>query len=430
MSETGRAACYYAPPQPGSAPSRSGRAAATPRPWLRPSRVGGRDGRAGGSRRASAGVGGPDGGGLGRGASAKVGQMANRDGNGWTSCGQGHRHWGRFGAAGLLAYAPCDPHAARAGAGVPGRRTASGRAFPGAAASGRVTSGRVSGRGSAPRAAAAPDGPPGSVCVLLQRRSWWGNHGGRWGPPGGARDSHESAVAAALREAEEECALPASAVIVRGILRDDHGGWSYQTVLASAEGPLPVRPVSSETSQTAWVPADDVPALALHPGFAARWPVLREALQPMTIIVDVANVMGSRPDGWWRDRAGAARRLRDQLAGLAGEGVAALPESVGAPALERWFPDFVLVVEGAARQIAAAHAVGSPDRRDQTGADSEPGERVEVVAARGSGDDTIAELAGNTNGRRLVVTADRQLRERCVAAGASVTGPSWLLGLL
>ena len=312
--------------------------------------------------------------------------MAIRDGNGWTACGHGHRHWGRYGAAGLLAYAPCQP-------------------------------------------GAAPPGQAGTVapiCVLLQRRSWWGNHGGTWGPPGGARDSHESAVAAALREAEEECGLPADAVSVLGILRDDHGGWSYQTVIAAAPRAFPVHALSSETSKAAWVAAEDVTALDLHPGFAARWPVLREALQPLTVIVDVANVMGSRPDGWWRDRAGAARRLRGELAGLAAEGVAALPESVPAPVLERWFPEFVLVVEGAARSIAAHHAAGSRDR-DASGS---PGGRLRVVAAAGSGDDTIAALAGDLEGRRLVVTADRRLRERCVAAGASVTGPSWLLGQL
>jgi 8-oxo-dGTP diphosphatase len=308
-----------------------------------------------------------------------VGPMVDRDGNGWTRCGQGHRHWGRYGAAGLLAYAPC---------------------------------------GGGPGAGAAD--PAGAVCVLLQRRSWWGNHGGTWGPPGGARDSHESEVAAALREAEEECGLAADSVTVRGILRDDHGGWSYRTVIASVPRTLPVRAVSSETSQAAWVPAGDVAGLALHPGFAARWPVLREALQPLTVIVDVANVMGSRPDGWWRDRAGAARRLRDQVAGLAAEGVAALPASAGVPELERWFPDFVLVVEGAARSVAAAHGGGSAAAHG----------RLRVVAARGSGDDTIAELAGDLAGRRLVVTADRELRERCVAAGAAVTGPSWLLALL
>ena len=56
--------------------------------------------------------------------------------------------------------------------------------------------------------------------------------------------------------------------------------------------------------------------------------------------------------------------------------------------------------------------------------------RVRVVAAGGSGDDLIADLAVRTPGRRLVVTADRDLRSRCAAAGASVTGPRWLLGLL
>jgi 8-oxo-dGTP diphosphatase len=311
-----------------------------------------------------------------------VGAMVNRDGNGWTTCGRGHRHWGRFGAAGLLAYAPCP---AGQGAG----------------------------------------GPGGEACVLLQRRSWWGNHGGAWGPPGGARDSHESAVTAALREAEEECAMPPDAVSVLGILLDDHDGWSYQTVIASAPQPFPVRPASSETSRAAWVAARDVPALGLHPGFAETWPVLREALQPLTVVVDAANVMGSRPDGWWRDRAGAARRLRDQLAGLSAEGVPSLPDSMDAPALERWFPDIVLVVEGAARSVAAAHAAAGPGREPGPG-----GERVRVVAAPGSGDDTITAVAGELDGRRLVVTADRELRERCVAAGASVTGPRWLLGQL
>jgi len=42
----------------------------------------------------------------------------------------------------------------------------------------------------------------------------------------------------------------------------------------------------------------------------------------------------------------------------------------------------------------------------------------------------IAALAGELPGWRLVVTADRELRGRCRSAGASVTGPSWLLGLL
>jgi 8-oxo-dGTP diphosphatase len=300
-----------------------------------------------------------------------VAPVADGDGNGWVTCAQGHRHWGFYGAAGLLAYAPL----------------------------------RGNGTG-----------------VLLQRRSWWVNHGGTWAPPGGARDSHESAEAAALREAAEECGLPPAAVTVYGILTDDHGGWAYQTVVASAREPVPVRSVSSETSKVSWVPEEDIAGLRLHPGFAEQWPALRQALQPVTIIVDGANVMGSRPDGWWRDRAGAARRLRDQLVALAAEGLVALPESVPAPALDRWFPDYVLVVEGAARSMAAAHGGG--------GSQDSPPDRVWVLAARGSGDDTIAQAAHQIQGRRLVVTADRELRDRCQAAGASVTGPSWLLGVL
>jgi ADP-ribose pyrophosphatase YjhB (NUDIX family) len=294
--------------------------------------------------------------------------------------------------------------------------------------------------------------------VLLQRRSWRGNYGGTWGPPGGAQDSHESVVAAALREAQEECAVPAGAVRVHGIFRDDHGGWSYHTVIATAPRPFPVRAMGSETSKVAWVAVEDVAALDLHPGFAQWWPVLRAALPPLTIVVDGANVMGSRPDGWWRDRAGAARRLRDQVAGLAADGLAALPEALDAPALQRWFPEFVLVVEGAARSIAGAHAAGGRGGAGARGGSERgggdlgggdlgggdlgggdlgggagpgaAGGRVRTVAARGSGDDTIAELARDLEGRRLVVTADRELRQRCVAAGAAVTGPSWLLGLL
>ncbi len=68
--------------------------------------------------------------------------------------------------------------------------------------------------------------------------------------------------------------------------------------------------------------------------------------QPVTIVVDVANVMGSRPDGWWRDRAGAAVRLHADLVRLAASGRATPPGETGPP-------DFVLVLEGAAKAAAA-----------------------------------------------------------------------------
>jgi 8-oxo-dGTP diphosphatase len=141
-----------------------------------------------------------------------------------------------------------------------------------------------------------------------------------------------------------------------------------------------------------------------------------------TIIVDVANVMGSRPDGWWRDRAGAAVRLHAEVAALAASGTA-LPHETGPGETgpgetgpgETAPPRFVMVLEGAARAAAAR---------------IEAADRVQVVQAAGSGDDAIAALAADTPGRRFVVTADRELRRRCEAAGAEILGPGWLLGLL
>jgi hypothetical protein len=112
-------------------------------------------------------------------------------------------------------------------------------------------------------------------------------------------------------------------------------------------------------------------------------------VEPTLLVVDASNVMGSRPDGWWRDRAAAAARLRDRLAGR--------PEEV------------VLVVEGRAR-----------------GVESVPG--IEVVAAEGSGDDAIVDVVRRRGAGRptVVVTADRGLRERVTALGAQVRGPRWL----
>jgi len=247
-----------------------------------------------------------------------------------------------------------------------------------------------------------------------------------------------------LREAAEECEVPPDAVHPRGVFTDDHGGWSYTTVLAEAQEPFVVHADDDETDEVAWLPLHDVKGLDLHPGLAARWPELSRELSPVTIVIDGANVVGSRPDGWWRDRAGAAVRLRGELAPLVRQGITELPEDARqALAAEhangeesdrrrtdrgrddadraadgltrmRWLPDVVLVVEGAARPAAAAPDAGP----------------VQVVAAPGSGDDTIAALAAQTAGRRVVVTADRELRERCVAVGAAVTGPSWLFGRL
>jgi hypothetical protein len=117
------------------------------------------------------------------------------------------------------------------------------------------------------------------------------------------------------------------------------------------------------------------------------------------LVVDAANVVGSKPDGWWRDRAAATALLRDRLAPLRDTGLPGLPPPV----------ELVLVVEGVARRVAATEA-------------------VRVVAAEGSGDDAIVALVGaEATGRScVVVTADRELRARVAALGATVRGPRWL----
>jgi 8-oxo-dGTP diphosphatase len=159
--------------------------------------------------------------------------------------------------------------------------------------------------------------------------------------------------------------------------------------------------------------------------------------QLVTIVVDVANVMGSRPDGWWRDRAGAAVRLHAEIARLAASGRAILqddPGEDGEPgepgvneAEQASVPGFVMVLEGAAK--AAAARLAPPQADPGPGLPVRPGE-VRVVQAAGSGDDAIVAVVRQLSGRRVVVTADRELRERCLAAGAEIRGPGWLLGLL
>jgi hypothetical protein len=120
-------------------------------------------------------------------------------------------------------------------------------------------------------------------------------------------------------------------------------------------------------------------------------------MEPL-IVVDAANVVGSVPDGWWRDRAGAARRLRDALAARPGD---AMPGEV------------VLVVEGAARDVETIPS-------------------VRVERAIGSGDDMIVELVRAADPSRpvTVVTADRALRDRVRRLGADVVGPAELRSVI
>lgn len=123
---------------------------------------------------------------------------------------------------------------------------------------------------------------------------------------------------------------------------------------------------------------------------------------PPLIVIDAANVVGSKPDGWWRDRAAATVRLRDRLAGLAEHGLPRGPDWARRGPL-----DVVMVTEGRAKAVTASATVA-------------------VVAAPGSGDDTIARLVAEADRDCLVVTSDRGLAERVRAAGGHVTGASTL----
>jgi hypothetical protein len=140
---------------------------------------------------------------------------------------------------------------------------------------------------------------------------------------------------------------------------------------------------------------------------------VQDETRGVRLIVDVANVMGSRPDGWWRDRAAAATRWLADLDGLVGRSVS-LPEGALPDARVVILSDVVAVIEGQAR------AAQAPD-----------GAAVRVVRAPRDGDSTVVEAteqALRDDVRPVVVTADRGLRDR-LPPGAVVVGPGWLLRL-
>lgn len=105
------------------------------------------------------------------------------DGDGWVIDRDGSRYWGVNGAAGLLLRAPLDD---------------------------------------------------GSTGILLQHRAVWSHQGGTWGLPGGARDSHESAIDTAVREAGEEAGIRGDqlTVVAALVTHETPGGWTYTTVIA------------------------------------------------------------------------------------------------------------------------------------------------------------------------------------------------------
>ncbi|WJY98344.1 NUDIX domain-containing protein [Corynebacterium fournieri] len=139
------------------------------------------------------------------------------DGNGWVTAPDGTRLWGKYGAAGLFL---------------------------------------VAGTGTDAKA-------------LLQHRAAWTAQGGTWGIPGGARDSHETAAQAAVRESVEECAIdPDELRVVEELTTTDLPGWSYTTVIALCPAPLAVT-ANEESEELRWVALRDIAGYELHPGFAA-----------------------------------------------------------------------------------------------------------------------------------------------------------------
>lgn len=154
--------------------------------------------------------------------------MGTCDGNGWVSCRCGRRHWGLYGAAGVLLVR----------------------------------------------------GTEDVLQVLLQQRARWVHEGGSWGVPGGAADSHEDAVTAAMREAVEEAGIgPEDMVVLDVLVSADHVDWRYDLVIAAArEGARP-HVANEESDAVAWVPLDAVADLPLHPGLAEHWPDVRAAVE-------------------------------------------------------------------------------------------------------------------------------------------------------
>jgi 8-oxo-dGTP pyrophosphatase MutT (NUDIX family) len=112
--------------------------------------------------------------------------------------------------------------------------------------------------------------------VLLQHRALWSHHGGTWGVLGGARNSDETSVDTAAREAAEEAGIGPGCYEVLGEHVDDHGGWSYVTVVGRAATAFRAPQITPESLAVDWVSVDRMHDLPLHPGFAATWEKVRE----------------------------------------------------------------------------------------------------------------------------------------------------------
>ena len=230
--------------------------------------------------------------------------------------------------------------------------------------------------------------------------------------PGGARNRDETALQAAVREASEEAG-------VRGQVRPHasykltHPDWSYTTVLARTSTGMPVAATDHESVEVRWHPIEKVTELPLLGAFGRAWPELRQMLQTRAVlVVDGANVVGSRPDGWWQDRAGAASKLAQRLARVADCGVPA--DLLDLPG-HRWWPPVVLVTEGKARA-------------------AQPAPNVLTVAAPADGDEAIVDATGHVLGGGNLTSLPASLRgpgsaaAEAGAAGAADPGDGDIAG--
>ncbi len=279
-------------------------------------------------------------------------------------CACGRRHWGRFGAAGLLVQ-----------------------------------------RGDE---------------LLLQHRAAWSHEGGTWAVPGGALDVGETPLQGALREAAEEAAVGEQSIRPRHAWAVDHGTWAYTTVVADAVGPITPQRLDAESEELRWVRLGEVTRLPLHSGFAAAWPSVQPLLHRReVVVVDAANVVGSTPDGWWNDRVGAAQRLLDGVSDLAVRGLstpAQDPDAGLLPAVAgrtRAWPHWTVVLEGEASAAgdsphvrveraprsgddavveAARHTSTAGRHVTVVTADRELRQRVEALGARTVGPRTLTRL--------------------------------------
>ena len=125
-----------------------------------------------------------------------------------------------------------------------------------------------------------------------------------------------------------------------------------------------------------------------------------------TLVVDGHNVIGARPDGWWRDRPGAARRLLARVQCLA----AAPPGGDGGPTIVLVLDD---PVPGLPEGDHGGVTVGYARRR-----------------GRDAADDRIVEDVAALDGPVEVVTSDRALAARVAGPGVAVTGAGTFLARL